>query len=537
MFKRAITFVLTLSMLFSGLMLTTAYASTVAANGSLSDGGRHFLIIRTDGSLWAWGNNNEGQLGDGTTADRTSGNPVKVMDNVKFVTTGSGYSLAITNDGALWAWGSNQYGKLGDGTVVDRYSPVKVLDNAVYASAGGSYSFAVKADGSLWAWGLNAMGNLGDGTWTNRHSPVRIRDNIATANVDSTSWAIGTDGSLWAWSVVPFIMMEFGNFNFGTTTPFKVMENVASVEFGLNCFFVVRPNGDLHGYGDNSFGQLGDGTGINRDEFTWITNNVASVTTYSATTFALRNDNSLWGWGDNSHLWYFSNELSRNGTSYSPIRLLDNVAKIVDTGGLSILLLKTDGSLWEYGWGGGTQIMDNIALTAPDPPSSWAVGQVNAAIAANLVPQSLQSKYTQATTRAEFCALAVALFETVTDHVITERTTFNDTNDINIQKMGGLGVVTGIGGGAFSPNAELTREQAAVILVRLIESMGKQLPLRASTFSDISQISEWAIDHVGKIQAVGVMGGIGNNVFAPKDTYTREQSIITIMRVYDFINK
>jgi len=178
------------------------------------------------------------------------------------------------------------------------------------------------------------------------------------------------------------------------------------------------------------------------------------------------------------------------------------------------------------------------ALTPPiaAQPSSWAVEQVNAAIAAGLVPQNLQSAYTQVTTRAEFAALAVALYETVTGTEITGRMQFSDTSDVNVQKMGYLGVVTGVGGGNFAPNNTLTREQAAVMLARLAYAIGQPIPASAPTFADNNQISSWAIDGVGQMQSSGIMGGVGNNQFAPLGNYTREQSIVTMMRLFDLLD-
>jgi len=177
-----------------------------------------------------------------------------------------------------------------------------------------------------------------------------------------------------------------------------------------------------------------------------------------------------------------------------------------------------------------------VTPTLTEQPSAWAIEQVTAAISAGLVPQNLQSQFTQPTTRAEFAALAVALYENVTGRVITERMEFNDTNDINVQKMGGLGVVTGVGGGNFNPNGELTREQAAVMLSRLAAAIGRPLPQFAPTFADNAQISSWAVDAVGQIQAAGIMGGTGNNMFSPSGDYTREQSIVTIVRLLEIVN-
>jgi hypothetical protein len=180
-------------------------------------------------------------------------------------------------------------------------------------------------------------------------------------------------------------------------------------------------------------------------------------------------------------------------------------------------------------------------LAAPPPPiaaetpSSWAVEQVNAAIAAGLVPDALQSKYTAAATRAEFCVLAVALYETVTGGEIAGRQTFADTGDINIEKMAALGVVNGVGDNRFDPGTSLTREQAATILSRLANAMGKPLTASAATFADNASISSWAIDAVGQLQAAGIMNGVGVNEFSPAAGYTREQSILTMVRLYDIV--
>ena len=180
---------------------------------------------------------------------------------------------------------------------------------------------------------------------------------------------------------------------------------------------------------------------------------------------------------------------------------------------------------------GGTTPVD--PEPAGDQPSSWAAEQVNAAIAVGIVPASLQSKYTQTATRAEFCALAVAMYETVTGSEITDRLTFADTSDVNVQKMAGIGVINGVGNGQFNPSGQLTREQAATILVRLADAMGHPLPEGTASFADNASIASWAIDAVGRAKAGGIMDGTGNNTFSPQGAYTREQSIMTAYRLFE----
>jgi hypothetical protein len=184
-----------------------------------------------------------------------------------------------------------------------------------------------------------------------------------------------------------------------------------------------------------------------------------------------------------------------------------------------------------------------------ETPSAWAADQIDEAIAARIVPELLRSNYTKPTTRAEFCALAVALYETVrgTEIVgtvtatdsgpVTEYShTFRDTSDINVRKAAEIGVVYGLDAdrAIFGPDLEINREQAAVILSRLLGTL-TTWPLEAheATFGDNEAISDWAVESVGLIQAAGIMQGLGENRFVPKGPYTREQSIVTALRLYN----
>ena len=177
---------------------------------------------------------------------------------------------------------------------------------------------------------------------------------------------------------------------------------------------------------------------------------------------------------------------------------------------------------------------DTPAETSQETPSSWAAEDVSTAITAGIVPPALQSSYTRATTRAEFCALATALYENVLG-TISQRATFSDTTDVNVEKMAALGVVLGVGNNKFDPDAKLTREQAATMLARLANVMGKPIAKQPSTFRDNAEISSWASEAVGQMLVSGVMNGTGNNTFSPKAEYTREQSILTMLRMLRYV--
>ena len=166
-----------------------------------------------------------------------------------------------------------------------------------------------------------------------------------------------------------------------------------------------------------------------------------------------------------------------------------------------------------------------------DTISSWAIDDVHKAIGLRLVPQNLMSNFNQPITRAEFTALAVYLYQTL-DGEITGRTTFADTNDVYVEKAAYIGIVSGVGNNLFDPYSTLTREQAAVLLSRLAEAIGHPLRGAPLVFVDRDEISSWAVSGVEGVDAHGIMVGTGNYMFSPQQPYTREQSIVAILRVF-----
>lgn len=170
----------------------------------VSAGGDHSLALRADGSVWAWGSNNAGQLGDGTTVTRDM--PVRVtgLPNVVEIAAGADHSLARASDGSVWAWGGNYQGQLGDGTNVDRAVPLRVngLQDVVAISAGGTVSAARTREGNVWMWGANFDAQLGDGTYDQRTTPERLPDLAGVARIsvgNAHTLALASDGTVLAW--------------------------------------------------------------------------------------------------------------------------------------------------------------------------------------------------------------------------------------------------------------------------------------------------------------------------------------------------
>ena len=328
------------------------------AGSILSVGADYSLVIKANGNLWAWGANDYGQLGDGTTTDHIS--PIKIIDGVKSVSAGGHNSLAIKTDGSLWSWGYNINGQLGDGTTTDRHTPVRIMDNVISASASYSHGMAIKTDGSLWAWGDNFSGQLGDGTITNRLTPVKVMNDVVSIFAGSgLSYAIKADNSLWAWG-----WNRDGEFGNGTTTgsylPVKVMDNVAKIErSGEYSGHVIKTDDSLWAWGDNCLGQFGNGTTANHflDRKLIPVKTMDSVATVSAGgghCSAIKTGGSLWAWGSNN-----CGQLGDGTTAdrLLPIKIMDNVAA-VSCGGSYTLVIKTDGSLWAWGSNSSGQLGD-----------------------------------------------------------------------------------------------------------------------------------------------------------------------------------
>jgi alpha-tubulin suppressor-like RCC1 family protein len=237
---------------------------------SVSSGLYHTAAIKTDGTLWTWGSNAYGRLGDGTTTYRSSpGTTAGGGTNWSSVSGGQSHTAAVKTDGTLWTWGNNACGRLGDSTITCRSSPGTTAGggtNWSSVSGGSSHTVGVKTDGTLWTWGWNCRGQLGDGTITARNSP-------RTTAGGGTNWssvsggyshtaAIKTDGTLWTWG-----SNAYGRLGDGTTTyrssPGTTAgggTNWSSVSGGQSHTAAVKTDGTLWTWGNNACGRLGDST-------------------------------------------------------------------------------------------------------------------------------------------------------------------------------------------------------------------------------------------------------------------------------------
>lgn len=303
----------------------------------MAGGEGHSLALTADGALSAWGNNTSGQLGTGNANDSTV--PVAVLQtgtalagrSVAAIAAGVAHSLALCEDGTIAAWGYNTSGQLGDGSTTQRYFAVTVNTagtplggRSVVALAAGSYhNLALCSDGTLVSWGLNVYGQLGDGTTTNRSAPVAVgtagtplagRTVVAIAAGRHFSAALCSDGTLATWGDNSSGQLGDGTVT-GRALPGAVVSagtalagrTVAALTAGGNYGLALCTDGTLAAWGYNAFGQLGDGTTTERHLAVAVTTagtplagkTITGLAAGTYQSFALCSDGTLASWGRN----------------------------------------------------------------------------------------------------------------------------------------------------------------------------------------------------------------------------------------------
>ena len=276
----------------------------------ISCGATYTAAIKTDGTLWTFGENaTYGQLGDNTVVSKSS--PIQTITfatNWKSVVCGYRHTAAIKTDGTLWVWGDNTYGQLGDNTVALKSSPVQTIArgfNWKQVSCGYRHTAAIKTDGTLWNWGFNAYGQLGNSTTTSTSSPIQTiagGTNWKQVFCGNQTVAIKTDGTLWCWGV-----NDLGQLGDNTVTNrSSPVQTVASgtnwkqVSCGYRHTAAIKADGRFWVWGDNFYGQLGDNTIIKKSspvQTVAFGTNWKSVACGILLTSAIKTDGTLWNWG------------------------------------------------------------------------------------------------------------------------------------------------------------------------------------------------------------------------------------------------
>ncbi len=402
---------------FSGVMAISSYET-------------HTLALKSDGTVWAWGTNQFGQLGNGSITP--SATPVQALSGAMAVSAGTMFSLALKSDGTVWAWGNNQMGELGNGsreypacgipaagcyhptaTQIPSFSGVVAISAGTYSSlalqsqaigaawgesfygevgdgfpgdpvysprqvsgisglaaiaSGDTYNLARLSDGSLWTWGNNPYG-LGNGT-TSSTTPVRLASFAGTvaaiATGGSHSLVLKSDGTVWAWG-----------FDFGTTPELQSgFSGTVALAGGVTHSLALRNDGTVWARGRNTYGQLGTGNTttsytpvqvIDSSDSSGNLTGVVAVAAGGDYSLALKSDGTVWSWGMNNY-GQLGIGSSDNDPHSTPVQVsgLSGVAAIA-AGYEHGLALKSDGTVWVWGHNDHHQLGNGSTTDSPTP--------------------------------------------------------------------------------------------------------------------------------------------------------------------------
>ena len=388
-FRRRSVIALMLGILMPVSIVSSASGEQPAAQTTMrpgqqviAGGNTHSLALKKDGTVWGWGNNGYGQLGNGVFLPGLSQYaPVqaKGLTGIVDIAVGCCHSLALRSDGTVWAFGLNKDGQLGVGDTANYSTPVPVhgpnnagyLTGVVNVEAGEDFSLAVRNDGTVWAWGHNDTYQLGDGTTATRKTPVPVQlfyngmgvvgdlagggyHGLALKDGDVWSWGGNDSGQLGTNST------EDGYYPFPVYTGSGLTGVVTAVDAGHKHSLALT-NGTVWAWGDNAGGQLGCNSNNDKDQPVQVhgSGNVGyldGVTQVAAGwhhSLAVRNDGSLWSWGDG---WYGQLGVNSNNDKYTPVQVhgAGNVGHLsdvtnVDAGDYHSLAVTADGSVWAWG--------------------------------------------------------------------------------------------------------------------------------------------------------------------------------------------
>ena len=342
--KRILAIILTLSLAVA--ILPFAVGAEFVTKPMIAAGGEYTLALRYDGTVWAWGANNQNQLGVFVAGNRRA-TPMQIpgLSEITAIAAGEVHSLALKNDGTVWVWGRNK-GQLGLGDSFGRDTPtqipgfsnivaisstynhsmvlksdgtvwewgydsmpeqVTVLTDIVSIAAGFGHSLALKKDGTVWAWGSNLYGQLGIGNTTNSNAPVQtvgLGDVISIAAGGRNSLAVKTDGTVWAWG--NNVDGYFGSivFPFYITTPRQMAElnDVVSVSL-YSGILALKRDGTVWAWGRNSQGELGLGDLNKRTEPTQIPglSDASLIIAGPRHSLIMKSNGTVWACGNNYH--------------------------------------------------------------------------------------------------------------------------------------------------------------------------------------------------------------------------------------------
>jgi alpha-tubulin suppressor-like RCC1 family protein len=414
---------------------------TVTTNWSLDaivaiDAGRgHSIALKADGTVWTWGSDTNGELGDDVTQANKS-TPVQVLglSGVVAIAAGSYHNLALTCNGTMWSWGQDTFGQLGnDATLANQFTPVATGASYCRAIGAGAYhSLAVRYDGYVYAWGYNAYGQLGDGLTTNLPTPTLLsttsfNNMIAVDGGYLHSVGLQANGVAYTWGYNGLGQIGNGTTTSPQLTPYGAIGGVVSIAAGEHHTAVTRGNGDMYSVGYDAYGQLGDSAAFtNQSSYTLVSvtpshKKVSAGGDFGDHTLILQGDGTVNSVGKDNSGQLGDDASLTNQPLLVTVAGLNNIVAIA-AGDFHSLALRHDGVVLSWGQDSSGQLGNNVALT--DQPT----------------PVQTQSSWLPTITYNSAASLATASEPSVDGSVVFTRTLVNAGSVPIIYTVGGTAV-------------------------------------------------------------------------------------------------
>jgi alpha-tubulin suppressor-like RCC1 family protein len=352
---------------------------------SIASGGFAGYALLANGHIWGWGDDLEGQIGDGGAWDLST-TPVEIpgLSHIVAVAAGANTAYALQSGGAVWGWGDNSQDELGDGAYSRQQTPqrIRAPSGVVAIAAGGWSAYALTRAGTVWAWGDDALGQLGTAGPLPRAVPGRVQHLsgvVAIAAGEGNGYALRRDGTVWAWGDAS--LGQLGTRRCGPSrstqrrcppagVPVQIhgLGDVMAIAAGADTVYALRRDGSVWAWGGDGFGALG--SPLRREPADQPIQvrplaDVVAIAAGSSTAYAVQRDGSLWAWGKG-----IDGELGDgNPTNRSvPTRVLTRAPVVqVEGGGAMAYALDREGQIWAWGSGLYGQLGNGYLVSLDEP--------------------------------------------------------------------------------------------------------------------------------------------------------------------------
>jgi RHS repeat-associated protein len=394
------------SVLAAGLTIVTATVASAAVSVRCLGSPPALPIAASDvdtysldssGSLWGWGSNYFGELGNGSTTDVAVPLNASGFNSIQAISTGLAHVLALRQDGTVWAWGDDEYGQLGDGQTGFGHSqttPIQVQGlppNVVAIDAHGAQtSFAITSDGRVFAWGRNDWGQVGDGTTTTRAVPAQILTGFK-AIAPSLTFTLGlkSDGTVWGWGHNSYYVLGrsvplYADPLSPVQLPPADISAVTAISAGENHSVALKSDGTVWSWGQGAFGQPGNGTFDDHDipVFSGVSG-VSQIAAGGRFTLALNSGGTAYGWGQNMYGELGNPAAATYQATPMQVSTITGVSALAAGMGNAVAVT-SDGGVWDWGLNTYGQIGDGTTNGPQTTPYRTSVGQSTPSMPTNL---------------------------------------------------------------------------------------------------------------------------------------------------------